>query len=74
MANNELGRLTKSMAKPLQQHHLNPQQANADSSQVSPKELLLSLIINTTPTLLEVSASKPAPQDFGTHMEYTVKQ
>jgi hypothetical protein len=40
----------------------------------SPKELLLSLIVNTTPTPLEVSSSAPAPQDFNTHMAYTAQQ
>ena len=40
----------------------------------SPKELLLSLIVNTMPTPLEVSASKPAPQDFNTHMAYAAQQ
>ena len=40
----------------------------------SPKELLLNLIVNTTPTPLDVSASMPAPQDFGTHMAYATQQ
>ena len=40
----------------------------------SPKEMLLSLMINTTPTPLEVSASMPAPQDFDTHITYAAQQ
>ena len=40
----------------------------------SPKELLLSLIVNTSPTPLEVSASMSAPQDFDTHMAYAAQQ
>ena len=40
----------------------------------SPKELLLSLVINTTPTPLEASSSVPAPQDFNTHMAYAAQQ
>ena len=40
----------------------------------SPKELLLSLIVNTTPTPLEVSSSMPNPQDFDTHMAYAAQQ
>jgi hypothetical protein len=40
----------------------------------SPKELLLSLVVNTTPTPLEISSSIPAPQDFETHMAYTAQQ
>jgi hypothetical protein len=40
----------------------------------SPKELLLSLIVNTTPTPLEVSSSMPIPQDFETHMAYAAQQ
>jgi hypothetical protein len=40
----------------------------------SPKELLLSLVVNTTPTPLEVSSSMPVPQDFDTHMAYTAQQ
>ena len=40
----------------------------------SPKELLLSLIINTTPTPLEISSSMPATQDFDTHMAYAAQQ
>ena len=38
-----------------------------------PKELLLSLIINTMPPL-EVSSSMPIPQDFNTHMVYAAQQ
>jgi hypothetical protein len=40
----------------------------------SPKELLLSLIVNTMPTLLEVSSSVPVPQDFDTHMAYAAQR
>ena len=40
----------------------------------SPKELLLSLVVNTTPTSLEVSSSMPVPQDFEIHMAYTAQQ
>ena len=40
----------------------------------SPKELLLSLVVNTTPTPLEVSASMPTPQDFDTHIAYAAQQ
>ena len=40
----------------------------------SPKELLLSLIVNTTPTPLEVSSSMPNPQDFDIHMAYAAQQ
>jgi hypothetical protein len=40
----------------------------------SPKELLLSLVVNTKPTPLESSSSMPAPQDFDTHMAYTAQQ
>ena len=40
----------------------------------SPKELLLSLIINTTPTPLKVSSSMPIPQDFNTHIAYAAQQ
>lgn len=40
----------------------------------SPKELLLSLIVNTTPTPLAVSSSMPALQDFDTHMAYAAQQ
>ena len=40
----------------------------------SPKELLLSLIVNTTPTPLEISSSMPATQDFDTHMAYAAQQ
>lgn len=40
----------------------------------SPKELLLSLIVNTSPTPLEVSASMSTPQDFDTHMAYAAQQ
>ena len=40
----------------------------------SPKELLLNLIVNTTPTPLEVSASTPVPQDFDTHIAYAAQQ
>ena len=40
----------------------------------SPKELLLSLVVNTTPTPLEVSSSKPIPTDFDTHVAYTAQQ
>ena len=40
----------------------------------SPKELLLSLVVNTTPTPLETSSSMPAPQDFDTHLAYTAQQ
>jgi hypothetical protein len=40
----------------------------------SPKELLLSLIVNTKPTPLEVSSSTPVPQDFETHMAYAAQQ
>lgn len=39
-----------------------------------PKELLLSLIVNTTPMPLEVSSSMPVPQDFDTHMAYAAQQ
>jgi hypothetical protein len=34
----------------------------------SPKELLLSPIVNTTPTPLKVSSSMPQAQDFNMHM------
>lgn len=40
----------------------------------SPKELLLSLIINTTSTPLEASSSLPAPKDFKTHIAYAAQQ
>ena len=40
----------------------------------SPKELLLSLIVNTTPTPLEISSSTPSHQDFNTHMAYAAQQ
>ena len=40
----------------------------------SPKELLLSLIVNTTPTPLEASSSMPALQDFDMHMAYAAQQ
>lgn len=40
----------------------------------SPKELLLSLVVNTKPTPLEVSSSMPTPNDFETHMAYTAQQ
>ena len=40
----------------------------------SPKELLLSLVVNTTPTPPEVSSSMLAPQDFETHMAYAAQQ
>ena len=41
---------------------------------ISPKELLLSLIINTSPTPIEVSSSMLATQDFDTHMAYAAQQ
>ena len=40
----------------------------------SPKELLLSLVVNTKPTPIEVSSSMPTPNDFDTHMAYTAQQ
>ena len=40
----------------------------------SPKELLLSLVVNTTPTPLEVSSSMPALPDFDMHMAYAAQQ
>jgi transposase InsO family protein len=40
----------------------------------SPKELLLSLVVNTNPTPLEVSSSIPAAQDFDIHMAYAAQQ
>ena len=40
----------------------------------SPKELLLSLTVNTTPTPLEVSSSMPTPHDFNTHIAYAAQQ
>ena len=40
----------------------------------SPKELLLSLVVNTTPTPLEASSSMPIPQDFETHAAYAAQQ
>ena len=40
----------------------------------SPKELLLSLIVNTTKTPLEVSSSMPVNRDFDTHMAYAAQQ
>ena len=40
----------------------------------SPKELLLSLIVNTTPTPLEASSSMLIPQDFEMHMTYAAQQ
>jgi hypothetical protein len=40
----------------------------------SPRELLLSLIVNTTPTPLEVSSSMPTPSDFDTHIAYAAQQ
>jgi hypothetical protein len=40
----------------------------------SPKELLLSLIVNTNPTPLKMSSSMPTPDDFNTHMVYAAKQ
>jgi hypothetical protein len=36
--------------------------------------LLLSLIVNTTSTPLEVSSSKPAPNNFDMHMAYAAQQ
>ena len=44
------------------------------SLKFSLKELLLSLVVNTTPTPLEVSLSVPAPQDFETHIAYAAQQ
>ena len=40
----------------------------------SPKELLLSLIVNTIPTPLEASTSMPAPRDFDMHIAYSAQQ
>ena len=40
----------------------------------SPKELLLSLIVNTTPTPLEASSSMPTQQDFDAHIAYAAQQ
>jgi hypothetical protein len=40
----------------------------------SPKELLLSLIVNTNPTPLKMSSSMPTPDDFNTHMVYAAQQ
>jgi hypothetical protein len=40
----------------------------------SPKELLLNLIVNTTPTPLEASASVPTPQDYDIHTAYATQQ
>jgi hypothetical protein len=40
----------------------------------SPKELLLSLVVNTTPTPLEVSSSLPTLQDFDIHAAYAAQQ
>ena len=40
----------------------------------SPKELLLSLIVNTTPTPLEASSSMPTARDFDTHTAYAAQQ
>jgi RNase H-like domain found in reverse transcriptase/Integrase core domain len=40
----------------------------------SPKELLLSLVINTTPTPLEASSSMPASRDFDMHVAYAAQQ
>lgn len=40
----------------------------------SPKELLLSLIVNTTPTPLEASSSMPSSQDFDMHIAYAAQQ
>ena len=40
----------------------------------SPKELLLSLVVNTTPTPLEVSSSMPTSRDFDTHIAYAAQQ
>lgn len=40
----------------------------------SPKELLLSLVINTSPTPLEVSSSMPTAQDFDMHIAYAAQQ
>ena len=40
----------------------------------SPKELLLSLIINTSPTPLEISSSMPVPRDFDLHIAYAAQQ
>jgi transposase InsO family protein len=39
-----------------------------------PKELLLSLIVNTNPTPLEMSFSMPTPDNFNTHMVYAAQQ
>ena len=41
---------------------------------LSLKELLLSLIVNTTPTPPNISSSEPVPQDFDTHMAYAAQQ
>ena len=40
----------------------------------SPKELLLSLVVNTAHTPLEVSSSIPIPKDFDTHSAYAAQQ
>ena len=40
----------------------------------SPKELLLSLVVNTSPTPLEVSSSMPSTQDFDMHAAYAAQQ
>ena len=40
----------------------------------SPKELLLSPIVNTKPTPLKTSSSMPMPNDFSMHMVYAVQQ
>ena len=40
----------------------------------SPKELLLSLIVNTTTTPLEASSSMPTHQDFDMHVAYAAQQ
>ena len=44
------------------------------SLKFSPKELLLSLVINTNPTPLEISSSAPTPSDFNTHIAYAAQQ
>ena len=40
----------------------------------SPRELLLSLIVNTSPTPLEASSSMPTHNDFNMHMAYAAQQ
>ena len=44
------------------------------SNSLQKKKLLLSLVVNTTPTPLEVSSSMPANRDNDTQIAYAVQQ